>query len=53
MHYLGKAKIGKLISKGTAYPQLRLPGQHAHVIGDMADVHEAEYDGKQAFSVTT
>ncbi len=49
MRCLGKAKIGKLISTGTAYPQLRLPRQYSQVIGIMADVHETEYDGKQAF----
>ncbi len=53
MHHLGKAKIGKLISKGTAYPQLRLPRQYSHVIGDRADVHETAYEGKQAFLVVT
>ncbi len=53
MRYIGKAKIGKLISKGTAYPQLRLPRQYSQVIGDVADVHETEYDGKHAFLVVT
>ncbi len=51
--HLGKAKMGKLISKGTAYRQLRLPNQHSDIIGDIAQVHETAYDGKQAFLVVT
>ncbi len=53
VRYLGKAKIGKLISKGTAYPQLCLPRKHSDVIGDTADVYETAHDGKQAFLVVT
>jgi hypothetical protein len=53
MQLIGKSKIGKLSAKGNDYPQLRLPKRCSQAIGDIANIFETRYQGKQAFLIVT
>ena len=53
MEFIGTSKIGKLSVKGFDYPQLRLPKSCSRAIGDLANIFETEYGGKQAFLIVT
>jgi hypothetical protein len=53
VHFIGKAKIGKLSAKGNYYPQLRLPQRYSNIVGETARVFETEHEGKRAFLMVT
>jgi hypothetical protein len=53
MKLIGRSKIGKLSAKGITYPQLRLPKSYSHAIGDIANIFETQFEGKQAFLIVT
>ncbi len=54
MRKIGSSRIGRHAPKpGFAYPTIRLPQDHAGIIGETVTLFETEHEGKQAFLIVT